>query len=147
MDAAGAMAFWSILMVAGAAVLILAAMALSMMATVALSVRMVMMAALSIRVIIQLTRKESCHGIIGLSADARIQLNSCLRKGHPRTGADTATDQHIHLQSSKEACQRTVAAASGIHHFLMDDLSLFHVINLHLTGMTKVLKYISFFIS
>ena len=82
--------FGPFLMVAGAAVLILTAMALSMMTTVALSVRMVMMTTPGIRVIIQLTRKESRHGVIGLSADTRIQLNSCLRKGHPRTGADAA---------------------------------------------------------
>lgn len=118
-----------------------------MMTAAAFAMLMFMMGAPGIRIIIKIAIEERLHSRIGSAVYSRIQFDACLIEGHPGTAANTSADEHIHLQSRQETCQSSVAVARGIHHFLFDNLSVFHIINLHLTGMSKMLVHISILVS
>ena len=69
---------------------------------VVLTMVMVVMVALYIRIIRQLTLDESCNRSIGIAGYAAIQLDTGCCQRHLCTPADTATDQHIHVQCGKD---------------------------------------------
>ena len=85
--------------------------------------------------------------MIRISLNAAEQLDSCLCQSRLRAAADPAANQHLHLQSGKHACKRTVSAAVGINDFRGEDFAVLYVVNLKLPGMTEVLKDLSIFIS
>ena len=70
---------------------------------VVLAMVMVVMVALYIGIIRQLALDESCNRGIGIAGYAAIQLDTGCCQRHLCTPADTATDQHIHVQCGKDA--------------------------------------------
>ena len=110
-------------------------------------VLMAVMAAKGVRVIIEVSGKKCFHCGVCISTHARIQFDACFGKSCSCAASDPAADQHIHFQTGKKSCQRAVAVSGSIHHFLMHYFIIFHIVQLHLAGVTKMLIYISIFIS
>ena len=120
--------------------------AMMMTAFVTFSVMMAMVVALGIGVIFQSSFSEGSRRSIRRSLYTGIELNSCISKRHLSTHTDTSADQSISLYRLQEACKSSVTASIGINDLLIDDRSLFNIIQLELFGMTEVLEDFSVFI-
>ena len=106
----------------------------------------VVVVAVNIGVIAQISAEQCVHRRVGFSADTAIELDARFGQCCLRTAADAAADQSVHAVLHQEACQCAVTAAVGIHNFRMEDLALRSLINLELLGMAEMLKNLAVFI-
>ena len=95
----------------------------------------------------QLSGEECFHSRICRAGNAAEELNTGCSEGHLGTAADAAANQRVRIQCRQNTSQSAVAAAHGVHHFGSDDLTVHHIIDLKLLGMTEVLENVSVFIS
>lgn len=107
---------------------------------------MLMVVAVDIRIAGQGPCQEGADRAVRFSGYAAAELDPGLGQCHLSAAADTAANQHIHLQPRQEACQCAVAAAGGVGHLLLDDLPVLYIIDFHLAGMPEVLKHLTVFI-
>lgn len=118
-----------------------------MLTAVALVVVLTVVIAHHIGVIGQGSGGQCFRRRIRITVHAAIQLDTCRRQCRLGTAADTAADQRVHMQRAQNARQRAVAAAVGIHHFRGNDVAVFHIVDLELLRVAKVLKNFSVFVS
>ena len=96
---------------------------------------------------VQLTCYQRFCCYISASGNTTVKPDTRIAERHLRTAANTAADQDIHLQGAQKSCQRTMAAAARIHNLRRNDISIFHIIDFELFGVTEVLKDFSVFVS
>ena len=123
---------------AGAAVLIFAAVVLAMAVIVVVAVH--------VRIIGKLSRQEGLYRRVGLAADAAIELNARLSQRHLGTAADAAAQEHLHLGVGQKSGQRAVSLAIGVHHLGGNHLAVLDVVELELLCMAKMLENHAVFI-
>ena len=80
---------------------------------------------------------------IRITLHAAVQLDTGLSQRHLSTAADAAANEHIYLQAAEQARQRAVTAAIGGNQHLVGNLTVLHLIELELLGVTKVLENLS----
>ena len=108
---------------------------------------LVVMAALHVRVKLQLAGNERLSSCIGRAGDASEKLYAGLREGDAGSHADTAADEHIGAEVVEDTGERAMAAAVGIDHLRGDDMAVLRLINLELRGTAKVLENLSVVVS
>ena len=84
---------------------------------------------------------------ISVAGNTTIKPDTHIAQCHLRTAANTAADQGIYLQGAQKSCQRTMATAARIHNLRRNDISIFHIKDFELFGVTEVLKDFSVFVS
>ena len=62
------------------------------------SMPLIMMAAMNMRIKLQLAGKECIHRLVSRPKSAAVQFNPCLGKCSLSAAADPAANQHIHIQ-------------------------------------------------
>lgn len=108
---------------------------------------MFMMAAMHIRVICKLSGQISLHRFIRRTGYASTETDSGFGQCRLGPAANAAADQHICLCLCKEAGQRAMPLAIRIDNLCVYDLSVQDIVELKLSGMSKMLKDCSIFIS
>ena len=110
------------------------------------AVRMVMVVAVNIGIIAQISAEQCAHRRVSVSADTAIELYARFGQSRLRTAADASANQSVHAVLHQEACQRAVTAAVGINNFRMSDFAVRSFIKLELFGMAEMLKDLTVFI-
>ena len=82
---------------------------------------------------------------VGRSLNTGVELDPRVSQRHLRAHSNAAADQGVHFCRLQESGQRSVSAAVGIHYLFVYDLTLFHIIQLELFGMSEMLKDLSVF--
>lgn len=116
-------------------------------ASVVLAVMMVMVVAFGIGIISKLTCNKALYCLVRISVDTAIELNACLGKCHLRTAANTAADQHIHIEPGKKAGKCAVSASIGVDHLIGENFIAVYGINLELLRVAEMLKNFTIAIS
>ena len=122
-----------------------AGMTLAMMtvAAMTLAVRMVVMIAAGVGIVGQFAAEKRLHRRVGLAFHTPVEANARLRQRLLRTPADAAAYQRIHAMRFEHLRQRAVTFAPGVHHGLGGYLSVLHIVQLELFGMSEMLKNLS----
>lgn len=125
-----------------------AVVAASVIATAvsALAVLVIMVVTVHIRVIAESAGDECIDRCIRISADTTEKTDADLCKGHLCTTTDATADQCIDTELHQETGERAVTTAVRIHDRLAYDLTIRHIVDLKLLGMTEVLENLSVFI-
>ena len=108
---------------------------------------MVVMIALYIWIISEVSRQEIFYSLIRLSRDSSVELDSGFFKGALCSCSYSAADQSIHSLCLKEPCQRSVTVSVCSQYLRFTDLSIVYLVYLKLLGMSEMLKYLSILIS
>ena len=108
---------------------------------------MVMVITADMGIVVQGPRQQRFDGIVCAAADATIKLNARLSQRRLCATANAATDQNIHTILRKKTRQSSMAAAIGRNHLGRCDRSLGYIIDLELFRVSKMLKYLSIFVS
>ena len=138
--------------VAGTSMLVFAAMAVMIvMAMVIVMVVMIMvivavMIAVDIRIILQAVRQKRLYRFIRSAGHTAVKFDPCLSESLLCPSPNATANQHIHLPFRQKTRQGAVAAARRVHHLFIGNLSILCVVDLDLTGMSKMLKYQSILI-
>ena len=106
-----------------------------------------MMAAKDIRLKNQLARQKVLHRLVCIAADAAVKLDSRLGQRGFGSAADPAADQGIHPLVPQKSRQRAMTASCCFHHLGSCHFSIFHLVDLELLCVAKVLKHTPVFIS
>lgn len=101
---------------------------------------MAVVVALNIGIEYQLIVDQCFCSSICAAGNTAVQLDSGCCQCHLGTAANTAANQGIGIQGSEHTGQCTVTAAEGIHHLGRNNLAFCNIIDLKLTGMTKMLE-------
>ena len=96
---------------------------------------------------VQLTCCQCFCCCISAAGNTTVKPDTRIAERHLRTAANTTADQGIYLQGAQKSCQRTMATAARIHNLRRNDISIFHIIDFELFGVTEVLKDFSVFVS
>ena len=112
-----------------------------------LTVVMVVVVAADIGIKVQCACQEQGNSLIRITANAAVKLDASLCQCHLCAAADAATDQHICLEVAQQTGQCAVTAAHGVDHLGGNDLAVFHIVDLKLGAVAKVLENISVFVS
>ena len=131
---------------AAAAVTAAAVIAAGMLLPVVVIVVIVVIAA-DIGIEVQRTGQEQGNCLIGISPDTAVKLDAGLVQRHLGTAADTAADQNIGMKTAQQICQCAMTAAHGINDLGGNDLAVFHIIDLELGTVAKMLENITAFVS
>lgn len=102
--------------------------------------------AVHIGVIAELVAQKGRYRLIGIAADAAVESDPRLAKGVLGSGADSSAQKHIYLQLREQACQSSVAAAPSFLDCGTGNRPVFHLIELKLSAVSKVLEHLSIFI-
>ena len=105
-----------------------------------------MMVAVYVRVVSQRTCQQRRNCCVRAAAHAAIEPDSCLRKRCLCTSANAAADDGIDLTGRQETGQSSVTAAVCICDLFPYDLRSHYIVKLELSGMSKMLEYLSIFI-
>ena len=116
-----------------------------MMPTVALMV-VVMMITMCIRIIFQITLRESFCCRVRRALNTGIEFYTRIGQRHLRAHADATADQRVNFRCLKESGQRAVSASIGVYYLFSCDPAVLCVIQLELFGMTEMLEDFSVFI-
>ena len=103
----------------------------------------VMMAAMDIGIIVQISGQKRLNRCIRLAFGAAIETDARIGQCNPRAAANSAADQGIHALLHQKARQYAVPTAVGIHDLCTDNLAFRDLIELKLRGVTKVLENLS----
>ena len=88
-------------------------------------------------------RQQRLHSLVRITHDAGEVHDAGLRQRGAGTAANAAANEHIHPGGGEKLRQRAVTAAQSRHHQRVDDHLVFHIINLKLLGVTKVLEHLT----
>lgn len=108
---------------------------------------MLMMLAMSVGIIIQRSGGKSTCCFIRWALYPGIEFDPGIRQRHLCAHANAAADQCVCLGRLQESRQRAVPTAVSIDDLLSNDFSVFHIIQLKLLAMAKMLEYFPVFIS
>ena len=118
-----------------------------MMATVMpLTVMMAVVVAPGVRIIFQCAFSKCLCCSVCRFLNTCVKLDSGIRKRCLRSHADASADQGVRLHGLQEAREGAMAASVSINNLLINDLTLFNIIQFKLRGMAKVLKDLSVFV-
>ena len=117
------------------------------MFSAAVPLSMIVMIAASIRIKLQSACREGFRRFVCAAFYAAEYLDTGLCQRVLRTAADTSTDERIDLPSLQETGQRAMAHALVSNYLCIYDFSILDFVNLKLLRMTKMLKYLSVFVS
>ena len=106
----------------------------------------VMMRAMDIRVIDELTGQIVCNNSICIAGNTTEQLNARLCQSRLRTGTNAAAEYGIRIVLYKEAHQCTVALTVGGNHLTAHNLTVFRIVNLELCGVAEMLEHLTIFV-
>lgn len=135
--------------VSGTSMLVFAAMAVMIvMAMVIVVIVMIVavMIAVDIRIILQAVRQKRLYRFIRSTGHTAVKFDPCLSESLLCPSPNATANQHIHLPFRQKTRQSAVAAARRVHHLFIGNLSILCVVDLDLTGMSKMLKYHSILI-
>ena len=107
---------------------------------------MVMMCAVDIRVIDELTGQIVCNNSICIAGNTAEQLNTRLCQSRLRTGTNAAAEDDIRTVLYKEAHQCPVALTIGGDHLTAQDLTVFCIVDFELCGVAEVLEHLTIFV-
>ena len=107
---------------------------------------MIVMRAMDIRVIDELTSQIVCNNSICIAGNAAEQLNARLCQSRLRTGTNAAAEDGIRTVLYKEAHQCTVALTIGGDHLTAQDLTVFCMVDLELCGVAEMLEHLTIFV-
>ena len=85
-------------------------------AYMAFAMVMVMVVALHIGIKFQLSFQERCYSCICVAGNSTIQLNASLGQCHLCASADTAADQYVCIQCTKNSSQCAMSTSVGINN-------------------------------
>ena len=91
--------------------------AMTAAAVTAFILGVVMMAAMDIGIIVQISGQKRLNRCVRLAFGAAIESDARIGQRDLRTAANPAADQGIYSPLHQESCQRTVAAALCSHYF------------------------------
>src|SRR5699024_6521455 len=129
-----------------AAVSVAALFSMTVMSAV-ISFSMMVMAADSIRIIIQTAFQECFNLCVCISAGSRIKTDSGLSQSISGASADSSADQYFCSHILQKSCQGTMSLSIGIHDLRGNNFPLFCFIDLKMLRMTEMLKNLSLVIS
>ena len=112
----------------------------------ALAVLVIMVVTVHVRVIAESACDECIDCRICIPADSTEKTDADLSECHLRTTTDATADQCIDTELHEESCERAVTTAVRIHDDLTYDLTIRHIVNLKLCGMSEVLENLAVFI-
>ena len=107
---------------------------------------MIVMRAMDVGVIDELTGQIVCNNSICIAGSAAEQLNARLCQSRLRTGTNAAAEDDIHTVLYKEAHQCAVALTIGGDHLTAQDLIVFRIVNFELCGVAEVLEHLTIFV-
>ena len=106
----------------------------------AFGVVLAVMVAVDGGVVGQAAREEGVHSGVSRAGRPAVQLDAGRSQRGLGAAADAAADQHVGVQLLQDAGQRAVALAVGAHHLAVDDLAVFHIVDLELFGAAEMLE-------
>lgn len=112
----------------------------------ALAVLVIMVVTVHVRVIAEISGDECIDSGICISADTTEKADADLGECHLCTTTDATADQCIDTELHQETGERAVTTAIRIHDRLAYDLTIRHIVDLKLLGMTEVLENLAVFI-
>ena len=110
------------------------------------AVLMVVVVAVNIGIIAQISAEQCVHRCVSVSADTAVELDTRFGQSCLRTAADASADQSVYAVLHQKARQGTMAAAIGINDFRMNDLAIRSFIKLKLLGVAEMLENLTIFI-
>ena len=105
-----------------------------------LAVLVVMVIAVDIGIVAQISAEQCAHRRVSVPADTAVELDARFGQSCLRTAADASANQSVHALLHQEACQCAVTAAVGVNDFRMSDFAVRSFIKLELLGVTEMLK-------
>ena len=111
-----------------------------------LAVLVIVVVTVHVRVIAEIAGDECIDRCIRISADTTEKADTDLGECHLCTTTDAAADQCIDTELHEETGERAVTTAVRIHDRLAYDLTIRHIVDLKLLGMTEVLENLAVFI-
>ena len=105
-----------------------------------LAVLVVMVVAVNIGIVAQISAEQCVHRCVSVPADTAVELDARFGQSCLRTAADASANQSVHALLHQEACQCAVTAAVGVNDFRMSDFAVRSFIKLELLGVTEMLK-------
>ena len=108
---------------------------------------MVVVIAMGVRVESQRSLRERPCRLVRVSLHAGVELDADVGQRHLRAHADAAANQRVDLGRLQKSGQRSVATPVGINDLRSRKLSVFHIVQLELLGVTEMLKDLSVLIS
>lgn len=91
--------------------------------------------------------QEVHNSPVRIAGAAAVKPDASLCQRHLGATADTAADQNICVQTSKQIGQSTVATAVGVNDLGSNDIAAAHFVNLELLGVTEMLEDLTVSIS
>ena len=110
------------------------------------AVLMVMVIAVNIGIVAQISVEQCAHRRVSVPADTAVELDARFGQSCLRTAADASANQSVHAVLHQEACQCAVTAAVGVNNFRMNDFAVRSLIKLELFGVAEMLKDLTVFI-
>ena len=104
------------------------------------AVLMVMVIAVNIGIVAQISVEQCAHRRISVPADTAVEPDARFGECCLRAAADASANQSVHTVLHQEACQCAVTAAVGVNDFRMRDFAVHSFIKLELLGVTEMLK-------
>ena len=111
-----------------------------------LAMLVVMVVAVNIGIVAQISAEQCVHCRISIPADTAIEFDARFGKCCLRATSDASADQSVYTVLHQETCQCAVTAAVGINHFRMKDFAVRNFIKLELLSVTEMLKNLTVFI-
>lgn len=111
-----------------------------------LAVLVIMVVTVHVRVIAEISGDECIDSGICIAADTTEKADADLGECHLCTTTDATADQCIDTELHQETGERAVTTAVRIHDRLAYDLTIRHIVDLKLLGMTEVLENLAVFI-
>ena len=116
-------------------------------AGVAFAVGMIVVGAGGIAHAHQFTGEQRGHSRVSAAADTGVQSDAGLSESSLSTATDAAANEHIRTQHAQKTSQSTVTAAVGGEHAQFSNLPVFHIINLKVFGVAKMLEDLAVVVS
>ena len=114
--------------------------------TAAMPRPMVMMIAMDIGIIPQISTQQRRNRLVRTAADAAVEGNAHVSQRRLCSAADAAADQCGNSVLHQESGQCAVTAAIGVNDFRMSDFTVRSFIKFELFGMAEMLKDLTVFI-
>ena len=116
-------------------------------ALMAAAMSMVMMIAVHVRVISQVTLQKSLDSVICISGNASVKSDTCFSQSILCSAAYAATDKHIYLVVCQKSRKGSMTASICIYNMFCGYLAVLGIVYLKLLRMAEVLKNLSVFVS
>ena len=104
------------------------------------AVLVVMVIAVNIGIVAQISAEQCAHRRVSVSADTAVELDARFGQSRLCTAADASANQSVHAVLHQKACQCTVTAAVGINNFRMNNLAVRSFIKLEVFCVTEMLE-------